>query len=84
MAFKHLQFLAVTGDPTISQTLSEVESQEGWHIVLFSEPARVFSAAPDDVALLLLDEAATGPNYLPIIKKARKRYPTVDVIVVGG
>ncbi len=84
MAFKHLQFLAVTGDPTISQTLSEVESQEGWHIVLFSEPARVFSAAPDDVALLLLDEAATGPNYLPIIKKARKRYPSVDVIVVGG
>jgi DNA-binding NtrC family response regulator len=52
--------------------------------VVFAEPASIFSAGVDTLHFLLVDEAATGAGYLALIKKARKRYPAVDVFVIGG
>jgi len=81
---KKLQFLAVTEDPTISQALEDLDPSTGWNLVVFSDPARVFSSALDEFHLLVLDEAVTGSSYLAIVRRARKRSPMVDITVVGG
>jgi DNA-binding NtrC family response regulator len=52
--------------------------------VVFEEAARVFSASPEGLHIVLFDEPAVGGSYVPLAKKARKRYPAVDIIVVGG
>jgi DNA-binding NtrC family response regulator len=52
--------------------------------VVFEEPARVLSADLDLLRILVLDELTVGTNYLSLAKKARKRYPAVDIVVVGG
>ena len=59
------------------------DAAEG-RIVVFDDIARVFSASLDRLEFLLLDEAAVGAVYIPIIKKARRRFPAVDIMVVGG
>ena len=52
--------------------------------MIFEEPARVFSATVDDLRFLLLDEATVGANYISLGKRARKRHPALDLMVVGG
>jgi DNA-binding NtrC family response regulator len=52
--------------------------------VLFEEAARVFSAGLDALHFLLLDDAAVGSGYLSVAKRARKRYPGIEVMVIGG
>ncbi len=84
MAENALQFLAVTQDPTISHVLQATLPSDGWALVVFRDPAGVFSSTIDDAHLLVLDEAATGPSYLTIVRRARKRYPSLDITVVGG
>jgi DNA-binding NtrC family response regulator len=79
-----LHFLAVTSDPTISQVALEAASDDSWDVVVFQEAAHVFSSPLDDMQLLLLDETATGGNYVSVIKKARRRFPAMDVVVIGG
>lgn len=84
MAEKRLQFLSVTEDPTISQVLHDLAAGDLWDVVMFRDPARIFATGLEDVHLLLLDESATGTSYSAIVKKARKRFPGVDITVVGG
>ncbi|UCH85363.1 MAG: sigma-54-dependent Fis family transcriptional regulator [Candidatus Latescibacterota bacterium] len=84
MTDSELHLLAVTDDPTISQVLHDIDSSGRWNIVLFQDAAHVLSAALDNAELILFDEALIGPNYLSIIKRARKRFPAADITVVGG
>lgn len=83
MSNNTLHFLAVTADPTISQILHGLQT-EGREIVVFAETSAVFTNRLDNLHLLLLDEAVVGPGYLPVIKKARRRFPGVDTVVIGG
>jgi len=84
LAENTLQLLAITEDPTIGHALQGIARADGWNLVVFHEPAAVFSSTVDDVHLLLLDESVTGPAYLTVVRRARKRYPAVDISVVGG
>lgn len=79
-----LYFLAVTDDATISQAVQQASKDPSWKIVVFLDPARVFSAPVERIHFLLLDEASTGKNYLSLIKRARKRYSGINTMVVGG
>jgi DNA-binding NtrC family response regulator len=81
---KTLQFLAVTDDPTISQVLRELSPSPRWSLVVFHDPAAVFSSNVSDLALLLLDEAVSPQIYPTVVRRARRRYPAVDITVVGG
>jgi DNA-binding NtrC family response regulator len=84
LAEKTLQFLAITEDPTISHVLEGMAHTYGWGLVVFRTAAAIFSSTVGEVHLLLLDEAVIGPTYLPIVRRARRRYPAVDITVVGG
>jgi len=84
LAEKTLQLLAITEDPTIGHVLQGIARADDWNLVVFRDPAGIFSSTVDDVHLLLLDEAVTGPAYLTVVRRARKRYPAVDITVVGG
>ncbi len=84
MAERTLQFLAVTQDPTISQAAQAAAPDDGWALVVYRDTGGVFSSTLEDIHLLLLDEAVTGPAYLTVVRRARKRYPAVDVTVIGG
>ena len=64
--------------------MHRLETRDEWAVVVYEEPARVFSANVEALHFLLLDEAAAGGSYLSQAKKARKRYPAVEVMVVGG
>lgn len=77
-----LQLAAVTADPTLRQVLHGLEGQ--CRVVVFEEAARVFSASPDGLHVIIFDEATVGGSYVSLSKKARKRYPAVDIVVVGG
>jgi DNA-binding NtrC family response regulator len=44
----------------------------------------VLSPTIEHAEVLLFDEALVGPNYLSIVKRARKRFPEADITVVGG
>jgi DNA-binding NtrC family response regulator len=79
-----LHFLAVTDDPTISQVLHDINALGAWRVVVFQDPAHVLSSALENAEVLLFDEALAGPNYLSIVKRARKRFPESDITVVGG
>jgi DNA-binding NtrC family response regulator len=79
-----LQCIAVSTDPTISQVLNDLAAESDCEFLLVEDVARVFSSALDEVHLLLLDEAGTKAGYLSTIKRARQRFPKVDVLVVGG
>jgi len=79
-----LHAVTITTDPTLSQVLHGLNADGQWAIVVFEEPERVFSAGFDAIHFLLLDEATVSSNYLPLAKKARKRYPAVEIMVVGG
>lgn len=81
---KALQAIAVTVDPTLSQALHGHELREDWSIVVFEEAAHVFSANLDAVHFLLLDDTVLGSKYVQFARKARKRFPCVEVMVVGG
>ncbi|MEE9268812.1 MAG: sigma-54 dependent transcriptional regulator [Candidatus Krumholzibacteria bacterium] len=83
MTPKKLQLLAASKDPTISQVLQEIDPEQ-WSVVLFDTPERIFSAQVTHPNFLLLDESVTGSNYLSLIKRVRKRFPAVDIMVVGG
>ncbi|MFQ5512513.1 MAG: sigma-54 interaction domain-containing protein [Candidatus Krumholzibacteriia bacterium] len=78
-----LQLLAATADPTISQVLHGIDAKR-WDVVLFETPERIFSAAVSDLHVLIVDEAATGGSYVSLIKRVRKRFPAVEIMVVGG
>ncbi|UCG51396.1 MAG: sigma-54-dependent Fis family transcriptional regulator [Candidatus Latescibacterota bacterium] len=80
----NLHLLGVTNDPTISQVLHELDSSDGWSVVLYRDSARVFSTSIERIHLLLLDETVTGANYLSIVRRARRRFPEADIVVVGG
>ncbi len=84
MADKTLQFLAVTEDPTISHVLRELAPSDSWSLVVYRDPAAVFSSSLEDLHLLLIDEAVTGQTCSTIVRRARKRYPGVDITVIGG
>jgi DNA-binding NtrC family response regulator len=79
-----LKCFAITRDATIRHALSELELAGQWGIVLFEEAAHLFSAPLDGAHFILIDEEATGGNYLQIIKRVKKRIPAVEVMVVGG
>jgi DNA-binding NtrC family response regulator len=80
---KPLHFLVVTRDPTISHAIHGLGGEDR-QVMIYDETNAIFAADPDDVHFLLLDEAVTGGGYLPVIRKARKRYPGVETFVVGG
>ena len=84
MAEHTLQFLAVTDDPTISQVLREVATSAEWSLVVFRDPAAVFTSTLDHLDVLLLDEAVTHQAYPTVVRRARKRFPGVDITVIGG
>jgi DNA-binding NtrC family response regulator len=80
---KKLQLLSASKDPTISQVLQEIDPEQ-WSVVLFDTPERIFSAQVANPNFLLLDESVIGRNYLALIKRVRKRFRAVDIMVVGG
>lgn len=84
MAEKTLQFLAVTEDPTIGQVLQELAPSPEWSLVVFRDPAPVFSSSVSDLHMLLLDEAVAQQVLATVVRRARKRFPAVDITVVGG
>jgi len=84
LAEKTLQFLVVTDDPTISQVLREMAPSAEWNLVVFRDPAAVFASTLDHLDLLLLDEAVTHQTYPTVVRRARKRFPGVDITVIGG
>jgi DNA-binding NtrC family response regulator len=84
LAEKTLQFLAVTDDPTIGQALQELAPSAQWSLVVFRDPAPIFASGVTDVHMLLLDEAAMQPALSTVVRRARKRFPGVDITVVGG
>lgn len=76
--------MGVTGDPTLSQVLHEQQGRDAWTVVLYDDAARVFTARMDVIDVLVLDEATVGSHYVALAKRARKRYPALDIVVVGG
>ena len=52
-------------------------------MVVFDEPERAFAASLESVQVLLIDDT-TVTEYLSLIRKAQRRFPGVDVLVVGG
>jgi DNA-binding NtrC family response regulator len=79
-----LQFIAVTRDPTIRQSIEKLSSKDQWAFAFFEQPAHVMSASPERIDFLLMDEQASDGNYIPFIKKMRKLHPALQVMVIGG
>jgi DNA-binding NtrC family response regulator len=84
LAEKTLQFLAVTEDPTIGQVLRGLAPSPEWSLVVFRDPASVFSSNVSELHMLLLDEAVTQQVAATVVRRVRKRFPGVDITVVGG
>jgi DNA-binding NtrC family response regulator len=84
LAEKTLQFLAVTADPVLGQVLQELAPSPEWSLVVFHDPAPVFSSGVSELHMLLLDEAVTQQVLTTVVRRARKRFPGVDITLVGG
>jgi DNA-binding NtrC family response regulator len=79
-----LHFIAITDDPILSQVLHEMDASDAWSVVIFQDPAHVFSTTLEHAEIVLFDESLTGANYLSVVKRARRRFPEADITVVGG
>ena len=55
-----------------------------WSLVVFRDPAAVFASTLDHLHVLLLDEAVMHQAYPTVVRRARKRFPGVDITVIGG
>ncbi len=83
MSSQQLQFISLSADATIRQSLSGLFPREGWRHTEVSTPGELVDALPDAAASILIDEA-TEPAYVSLIRRCRKSLPELDATVVGG
>jgi len=51
---------------------------------VFRDPAPVFASTLSNLHMLVLDEAVTQQVLSTVVRRVRKRFPAVDITVVGG
>ncbi len=79
-----LHCFAITKNTTIRQIIMNLDMKGIWDLTIFEHPSHLFSASPESMDFLIIDEASDAANYMQITKKARKLHPLLDVMVIGG
>lgn len=83
MSSQQLDFVILSNDPTIRQSLSTVFPRDGWRYEILSTSAALVDTISETTAAILVDEAIE-PSYASLIKRCRKSAPGLDATVVGG
>jgi DNA-binding NtrC family response regulator len=83
LSSQQVDLIALSNDPTIRQTLTNLFPRDGWSYEVLSTTAALVDTVSDTTAAIVIDEASE-PAYLSLIKRCRKNAPGVDTTVVGG
>lgn len=84
MLRKESCIVIVDNDPRFCKTLGDILQGRGYEVSQITDPHDVMERIKPDLQLVFLDIKLNSINGLDVLKKIRKKYPHLPVILVTG
>jgi len=80
-----MKILVIDDEKNIRRTLTDILEDEGYNVLSASSGEEGLQVlARENIDLLLLDVKLPGMDGIEVLKKVRKDFPSLDVIMISG